>query len=199
MNSNSEPWSCAWSRRDSKEMEPGDLWRGREGQGIKRNWDLNLPFLWFWSKSHLILPSCAGKMGPNTLLQSSTSLHGSRTREGQNLAVGTRTHSWCQQWGRTGRERVRLPTRTRLCSGFPFMPLAWSHFLSPCSTSEAPSLWPVSWGWECNVSLQTYVVGQAISFSKNWSEKYLNIHAHAEAMKILWTKNITESLCHLWN
>lgn len=60
-------------------------------QGIKGNWNLNLPFSWFWYKSHLILPSCAGIMGPNALLQSSTPLHGSRTREGQNLTAGIRT------------------------------------------------------------------------------------------------------------
>lgn len=60
-------------------------------QGIKGNWNLNLLFSWFWYKCHLILPSCAGIMGPNALLQSSTPLHGSRTREGQNLTAGIRT------------------------------------------------------------------------------------------------------------
>lgn len=167
MNSNSEPWSCAWSRRDS----PGNgAWRpvrGREGQGIKGTGTSTSPFCGSGKSPTWSYPRVLGRWVPTPCYKFHMPPMGAEPGRSETTAVGTRTHSWCQQWDALGGSVWGCrPGHEKLCSGFSTPAIGLIHFLSPCSTSEAPSLWPVSWGWECNLSLQTCGWPGNIIFSK---------------------------------
>ena len=181
-------------------MEPGDLWSGREGQrrGSKGTGTSTSPFHGSGKSPTWSYPRVLGWWVPMPCYKVPHLSMGAEPGRGKTWRLGLEL---------IADEKSGAPLGGSVWGCRPGHGFAWvfhsCHWpdptFSPLVLHLKPSLWPVSWGWECNLSLRTYVVGQAISFSKNWSEKYFNIHAHAETMKILWTKNITESLCHLWN